>query len=126
MIKANYNKETGKVIAFNKDITPYIEITEEERKQPLPNKYSYYAVIDGQFTIASREPTEAEKQKDKQAAKQKRLTEIDSWLKANDWKVNKVYLGEWTQDDPRWLEYLEKRALLRAEHEILTNEEVAE
>lgn len=122
MIKVNYDKETGRVIAFNKDITPYIEITEEERKQPLPNKYSHYAVIDNKFTIVTREPTEEEAIKDAQAAKQKRLKEIDLWLKANDWKVNKVYLGEWKPDDPRWLEYKETRAAVREEHERLTTE----
>ena len=41
MIKVNYDY-TGKVVAFNKDTEPYIEITEEERKQPLPDKYSQY------------------------------------------------------------------------------------
>ena len=122
MIKVNYDEKTGKVIAFNKDITPYIEITKEERKQPLPDKYSYYAVIDGKFTIARREPDEAEVAKDKAEAKAKRLAEIDRWLKANDWKVNKVYLGEWKEEDPRWTEYLATRAKLRAEHEILTTE----
>lgn len=123
MIKVNYDKETGKVIAFNKDITPYIEITEEERRQPLPDKYSYYAVVNEKFTIARREPSEVEIVQDAQAAKQKRLHEIDQWLKANDWKVNKVFLGEWPEDDPRWTEYLETRAALRAEHEKLTRED---
>ena len=121
MIKVNYDKETGKVIAFNKDFTPYIEITEEEYVS-LPDKYSRYAVIDNKFTIVTREPTEEESNKDTQIAKQKRLKEIDAWLKANDWKVNKVYLGEWTPDDPRWTEYLETRAAVRAEHEQLTTE----
>lgn len=122
MIKVNYDEKTGRVIAFNKDVLPYIEITEEERKQPLPNKYSYYAVVDGKFTIATREPTEAEATADKEANKALRLREIDKWLKANDWKVNKVFLGEWAEDDPRWLEYLEQRAIVRAEHESLTKE----
>ena len=51
MVKVNYDKKTGKVIAFNKDIEPFIMITEEERNQPLPNQYSYYAVIDGKFMV---------------------------------------------------------------------------
>jgi hypothetical protein len=123
MIKVNYDIETGKVIAFNKDITPYIEITEEERKQPLPDKYSYYAVIDNKFTIQHREPSEQEIQADNEIIKQQRLAEIDRWLKENDWKVNKVYLGEWETNDPRWLEYLEHRAIVRAEHEALTTKE---
>jgi hypothetical protein len=124
MIKVNYDKETGRVIAFNKDITPYIEITEAERRQPLPDKYSHYAVIDGKFTVVKREPNEAEIAKDKAAAKAKRLAEIDSWFKANDWKVNKLFLGEWKVTDTRWIEYLAKRAAMRKEHEELTGEEV--
>ena len=44
MIKVNYDSKTGKVVAFGKDTEPYIEITEQQRKQPLPDKYSYYAV----------------------------------------------------------------------------------
>ena len=123
MIKVNYDIETGKVIAFNKDITPYIEITEEERRQPLPDKYSYYAVIDGKFTIQRREPSELELQKDGEAIIKEKLAEIDRWLKANDWNVNKVFLGEWSEDDPRWLEYLEQRAIVRARHEALTSKE---
>ena len=119
MIKVNYDKETGKVIGFDRDTLPYIEITEEERKQPLPNKYSYYAVIDGKFTIAQRTPTEAEVNKDKLAATSKRLAEIDKWLTDNDWKLNKVFLGEWTTEDPRWTEYLATRKELRAERDTL-------
>ena len=124
MIKVNYDLDTGKVTGFNRDTTPYIEITDEERKQPLPNKYSHYAVIDGKFTIVTREPSEAEAARDILAAKQKRLQEIDKWFKENDWKVNKLFLGEWKVTDGRWTEYLAKRAKMRKEHEELTGEEV--
>ena len=123
MIKVNYDADTGKVIDFNKNLEPYIEITEEERRQPLGDKYGYYAVEDGKFVVKRREPTEAELVRDAQAAKSKRLTEIATWFKANDWKFNKVYLGEWSTEDPRWKEYLETRAALRAEHEKLTRED---
>ena len=71
MIKVNYNPETGKVIAFGKDIEPYIEITEQQRKQPLPDKYSWYAVEDGKFVIKSRTPTAEEKAKDEAEAKRR-------------------------------------------------------
>ena len=71
MIKVNYNSETGKVIAFNKDIKPYIEITKEARKQPLPNKYSWYAVENNQFVIKSRTPTAEEKARDEAEAKRR-------------------------------------------------------
>ena len=122
MIKVNYDKNTGKVIAFGKDIAPYIEITEEERRQPLPDKYSYYAVVDGKFTILRRELSIDEILRDSRQAKTKRIKEIEAWLKANDWKFNKVFLGEWEQTDPRWLSYLEERAKLRAERDELEKE----
>ena len=123
MIKVNYDEKTGRVIGFNKDLTPYIEITEEERRQPLGDKYGYYAVEDGKFVVKRRAPTETETVQDAQAAKAKRLAEIDKWFKANDWKVNKVFLGEWEPTDLRWAEYLGTRAALRAEHEKLTRED---
>lgn len=44
---------------------------------------------------------------------------IQSWLKENDWKVNKIIVGEWTADDERWLEYLEQRTLKRARQDEL-------
>ena len=36
------------------------------------------------------------------------------WLADNDWKVNKHTLGEWSDDDERWLAYLADRAKVRA------------
>ncbi len=36
------------------------------------------------------------------------------WLSDNDWKVNKRALGEWAEDDERWIAYLEGRAKARA------------
>ena len=71
MIKVNYDPKTGKVIAFGKDIEPYIEITEEARKQPLPNKYNWYAVENNKFVIKSRTPTAEEKARDEAEAKRR-------------------------------------------------------
>ena len=90
MIKVNYDPKTGKVIAFNKDIEPYIEITEEARKQPLPNKYSWYAVENNQFVIKSRTPTAEEKARDEAEAKRRaeyvspeqRIKELEDALEA--------------------------------------------
>ena len=39
---------------------------------------------------------------------------IQAWLKNNDWKFNKVFIGEWEETDPRWVEYKEQRAVKRA------------
>lgn len=35
------------------------------------------------------------------------------WLSDNDWKVNKHVLGEWSDTDPRWLDYLAGREKAR-------------
>lgn len=119
MIKVNYDATTGKVIGFGKDIVPYIEITEEERKRPLPDKYSYYAVENGKFVIARREPTPEEQEADRVAAIDTELAEIQQWLCDNDWKVNKIVIGEWEATDARWVAYLEERAIKRARHDEL-------
>lgn len=121
MIKVNYDKVTGKVISFGKDVVPYIEITEEERKQPLPNKYAYYAVVDSKFTILTREPTEEEKQKDKARETKRRLNEIQKWFRDTDWIVNKIVVGEWSVDDPRWIDYLNQRKVMREEQDFLND-----
>lgn len=39
------------------------------------------------------------------------------WLTDNDWKVNKRALGEWAEDDTRWVAYLEGRAQARANYD---------
>lgn len=39
---------------------------------------------------------------------------IKQWLTQNDWKVNKITVGEWETTDPRWIEYKEQRAIKRA------------
>ena len=122
-IKINYDPENGRVIGHGNENLPYIEVPGNETNLRLPDKYSYYAVIDGKYTVARREPTAEELTQETRANKAKRLKEIDAWLKANDWKLNKVYLGEWETTDPRWTEYLETRAALRAEHEELTKED---
>ena len=49
------------------------------------------------------------------------LKEIHKWLCDNDWKVNKIVIGEWQQDDERWLEYLQERQVKRARQDELNN-----
>lgn len=105
MIKVNYNQETGKVISFNKDTKPYIEITEQERKQPLPDKYSYYAVVDGKFTIKRRTPTDEEVNRDKAQAINREISELKRMLSDTDYKAIKYSEG-WLTDE----EYAEAKA----------------
>jgi hypothetical protein len=39
--------------------------------------------------------------------------EILKWLADNDWKVNKVVVGEWEKEDHRWVEYIAQRQAKR-------------
>lgn len=51
----------------------------------------------------------------------KELAEIHQWFIDNDWKINKIVIGEWETDDARWLEYLEERATKRARQDELNS-----
>lgn len=105
MIKVNYNQETGKVISFGKDTQPFIEITEQERKQPLPDKYSYYAVVDGKFTIKRRTPTVEEVKADEATEINRQIRELKQKLFDTDYKALKYSEG-WLTDE----EYAEAKA----------------
>ena len=99
MIKVNYNESTGKVIGFNKAMTPYIEITEEQRRQPLPDKYSYYAVENGEFVIKRRTPSEAETKADTVASINQQIRELQGKLAATDYQALKYSEGWITEKD---------------------------
>ena len=105
MIKVNYNQETGKVISFGKDTKPYIEITEQERKQSLPDRYSYYAVVDGKFTIKRRTPTVEEVKADEATEINRQIRELKQKLSDTDYKAIKYSEG-WLTDE----EYAEVKA----------------
>lgn len=109
MIKVNYNQETGKVISFGKDTQPYIEITEQERKQPLQDKYSYYAVVDGKFTIKRRTPTIEEIKVDETAKINRQIFELKQKLTQTDYKAIKYSEGLLTDK-----EYAEVKAQRQA------------
>ncbi len=109
MIKVNYNQKTGKVISFGKDTKPFIEITEQERKQPLPDKYSYYAVVDGKFTIKHRTPTIEEIKVDETAKINRQIFELKQKLTQTDYKAIKYSEGLLTDK-----EYAEVKAQRQA------------
>lgn len=99
MIKVNYNETTGKVIGFDRAMTPYIEITEEQRRQPLPDKYSYYAVENGEFVIKRRTPSEAETKADTIASINRQIRELQGKLAATDYQALKYSEGWITEKD---------------------------
>lgn len=93
------NETTGKVIGFDKAMTPYIEITEEQRRQPLPDKYSYYAVENGEFVIKRRTPSEAETKADTVASINQQIRELQGKLAATDYQAIKYSEGWITEKD---------------------------
>lgn len=109
MIKANYNPDTGRVCGFDLPTEPYIEITEEERRQPLPNRYSYYVVKNGKFGIEQKEPTADDERVEKQAE----LEGLKKWLSDNNYQAIKLFLGEWNKTNTEWVEYIEERRKTR-------------
>jgi hypothetical protein len=57
----------------------------------------------------------------------KRITQIKisarkKWLADHDYIINKVFLGEWQEDDERYIAYKVKRAEVRAELDLLNAE----
>lgn len=113
MIKVNYDADTGRVIGFNLDTEPHITITEEERRQPLPDKYSYYVVENGRFTIARRTPTAAEEKADAIALIRAEMAAIKKWRSESTEYVIKMLLGEIKKTDKGWLTYIAQRAQAR-------------
>ena len=49
------------------------------------------------------------------------LAEIKKWFEKNDWKPNKLITGEWLENDLRWVEYKQERAIKRARQDELNN-----
>jgi hypothetical protein len=48
------------------------------------------------------------------------LTMISQWFIENDWKPNKIITGEWTTNDPRWIQYLSEREVKRARQDEIS------
>ena len=70
------------------------------------------------YTQKMPEPTEEQKEKAKTIANARaKKAKALKWLADNDWKCNKIIRGEWTTDDPRWIEYLEGAIKARQEQD---------
>ena len=99
MIKVNYDNNTGRVIGFDLDKEPYILITEEERKQPIKNKYGYYVVKDNKFTIEYRTPSDEEVENDKISEINSKIRDLKLKLSNTDYKAIKYAEGFISEDD---------------------------
>lgn len=50
------------------------------------------------------------------------LKEIKQWFLENDWKINKVVIGEWSNTDERYVSYLAERKEKRKRQDELIEE----
>ena len=95
----------------------------ENVPQKRAGKILCYDVETGTFYGKDREPVDEEAVKERKAkaaerrAAQEQKAAALKWLTENDWKVNKHTLGEWTDDDPRWLEYIAGREQARKDYD---------
>ena len=119
-IKIDENKrvimQIADKFAENLEVDNVITFRVEKTLKTENGELLYYNPETNSFYTEKVEYTEEE------LAKAKAISEASAkkakalkWLADNDWKVNKVFIGEWTYTDPRWLEYLEQRNKARAE-----------
>lgn len=112
MKKINYVlNENNQIVSYSlipfDESKPYIEVEDVSKI-----KLGYSKVIDGEFYS-----NEGIYILVKQLRKE--LKEIQLWLSKNDWKVNKIVVGEWTTDDYRWKEYIKERQEKRNRNDYL-------
>lgn len=112
MEKINYVlNENNQIVSYSvipfDESKPYIEVEDLTKI-----KLGYSKIIDGEFY--SNEGVY-----DLIKRLRKELKEIQLWLSKNDWKVNKIVVGEWTTDDYRWKEYIKQRQEKRNRNDYL-------
>lgn len=118
-MKAYIDKETKSLAVYinfiPSDISNLIELTDaqyREYQEKISSGYNATFSFDNNIVNISYEL-------DLKPEYLKELNQIKQWFKDNDWKVNKVVIGEWDKSDGRWLEYLEERAIKRARQDEL-------
>jgi hypothetical protein len=111
-MKIYFTLKNGFVESWNNsptfEYTNEKEITQED--WDLFNiHFPFIKYVNGKFVFDKKE-------QDKVVAKAKIIEEqqeILKWLQDNDWIINKVFLGEWQEDDTRFVEYKKQRLLKR-------------
>ena len=100
------NAPVDNVTTFRVDDVPIVTDTEE----------LYFNPDTKEFYTEAKPVTDKPSEEELKARREARQAKAQAlqWLADNDWKVNKRMLGEWTEDDERWLAYLADRAAMRA------------
>jgi hypothetical protein len=120
MEKIYYNKNGWVCERYPYDIpiddeTRFIEVDEDTYNQTLScPSYQAWRVVKGQLVIEDYEAMPVNE------TLQLELQDIQRWLRQNDWKPNKITTGEWTTDDPRWIQYLSEREIKRARQDEIS------
>jgi len=91
-----------------------LDLTEAQLAYLKANSLGAY-YIDGKVVYKNLDKIALRQQLEKEQA------DILQWLLENDWKVNKIVVGEWTKEDPRWLSYLQERQVKRNRLEEIEN-----
>lgn len=107
------DKFAERFTADNKTTFKVASVPSVERDEVLyfnPTTFSFYTE---KVVVTEEQKARMEERKVKNAKKQEAL----KWLNDNDWKVNKRILGEWSETDDRWLQYLAERAKMRAQYD---------
>mgnify|MGYP007062107537 CR=1 FL=1 len=76
-----------------------------------------YAKENG-FEIVNEKPAELSKQ-ELNLQYENELVNIKHWFNQNDWRINKIALGEWETTDSRWTTYLSERKTKRTRQDEL-------
>ena len=99
-----YKDEKGNYYSFKTEHDDLIPVSQEEFESDWKNKL---------FTVD-------EERRQKSLYKQE-LNEIKQWFINNDWKVNKIVIGEWETSDERWTSYLAERTIKRNRQDEIHN-----
>lgn len=114
-MKINYTINSNNIITgytiipFNENL-PTLELTEEEVSKI---KCGYTQLTDDHQLIYNTDVYQTT------INTRKELQTIQKWFIDNDWKVNKIVIGEWKTTDSRWLDYLTERTIKRARQDEL-------
>lgn len=91
-----------------------LDLNEEQLAYLQKNVLGAY-FINGKLVYKDLEKIKLKQELEKEQA------DIMQWLADNDWKVNKVVVGEWSKEDPRWISYLQERQIKRKRLEEIEN-----
>ena len=125
IIKINNNQQVVSTLSgdFGVKVDNIISFEVESVPAEEAGKLLYFNPDTLEFYYKDAPEVDREALKARMEAAQKRRTAESTkehclkWLADNDWKVNKRMLGEWAEDDERWIQYLTERRLIRAEYD---------